>query len=579
MESIQLEAQELQNIEAFCRLLGILRYFHPSTAATKADWNQMAVSGIQTIKSVANSQELAIQLEQLLQPIAPTLRVLPKQEPYTIPQILFPSCRQRAIKTVRWKHLGMGTGSIFQGWRWFFNPFYKSQKEYTNVPSHRSFNDIFLEDWIWQATLPGNLVAYVPLVLFTNFWGTFPQGLAKPPKLKLKLTPDDWAVRLADVAIAWNAFQHFYPYFDVVSVDWQNVLPEALQSAATSSSPSAYLNVIKRMVALLQDGHGQVIDKSILPYCLPLTWVWIENQIAIAHVLPEQREVLHPGDVVVTIDNRPVAEVAAETEQFCSGSPQLKPFSVLMELLLGEQNAIRQLTVRSPEGELRDITVVHEVPVTQMPQEPRLQDISELKPGIFYVNLELSNSRFSQALQRLQQAQGIIFDLRGYPRSAARAIQHLIQESVESAQWLVPILYKPDRKDMSFEELKRWQLPPRSPYLKANRVFLVDGRAMSQTETWLGIIDRYKLGDIVGSTTAGTNGNMNGFRLPSGITILWTGMKVYKHDGSQHHLVGFQPTVAVSRTIQGVRDRKDELVERAIEVLQSNGLANGGHRC
>uniref|UniRef100_A0ACD5GQA7 S41 family peptidase n=1 Tax=Desertifilum tharense IPPAS B-1220 TaxID=1781255 RepID=A0ACD5GQA7_9CYAN len=109
--------------------------------------------------------------------------------------------------------------------------------------------------------------------------------------------------------------------------------------------------------------------------------------------------------------------------------------------------------------------------------------------------------------------------------------------------------------------------------------FLVDGRAMSQTETWLGIIDRYKLGDIVGSTTAGTNGNMNGFRLPSGITILWTGMKVYKHDGSQHHLVGFQPTVAVSRTIQGVRDRKDELVERAIEVLQSNGLANGGHRC
>jgi len=44
-------------------------------------------------------------------------------------------------------------------------------------------------------------------------------------------------------------------------------------------------------------------------------------------------------------------------------------------------------------------------------------------------------------------------------------------------------------------------------------------------------------------------------------------MKVYKHDGSQHHLIGIQPTVPAVRTIQGVREGRDELFEKALEII------------
>jgi len=50
-----------------------------------------------------------------------------------------------------------------------------------------------------------------------------------------------------------------------------------------------------------------------------------------------------------------------------------------------------------------------------------------------------------------------------------------------------------------------------------------------------------KLAEIVGSPTAGANGNVSPFSVPGGITISWTGMRVLKHDGRQHHTIGVTP--------------------------------------
>jgi C-terminal processing protease CtpA/Prc len=45
-------------------------------------------------------------------------------------------------------------------------------------------------------------------------------------------------------------------------------------------------------------------------------------------------------------------------------------------------------------------------------------------------------------------------------------------------------------------------------------------------------------------------------------------MKVVKHDGSRHHGVGILPTVRVSRTIQGIRQDRDEQLEKALSLLK-----------
>lgn len=111
----------------------------------------------------------------------------------------------------------------------------------------------------------------------------------------------------------------------------------------------------------------------------------------------------------------------------------------------------------------------------------------------------------------------------------------------------------------------------REPYLgDKNVIFITDGRAISYAESVMGYIEGYKLATIVGQPTAGTNENVNPFTLPGGYKVIWTGMKVIKHDGSQQHGIGILPNVYIEKTIQGVKDGRDDFLDKALELAKGN---------
>ena len=62
--------------------------------------------------------------------------------------------------------------------------------------------------------------------------------------------------------------------------------------------------------------------------------------------------------------------------------------------------------------------------------------------------------------------------MRGYPRLSPMFLQHLIDIPVQSAQWLVPSVTRPDREGMTFEARGRWTLAPRAPRLTAPVAFI-----------------------------------------------------------------------------------------------------------
>ena len=91
---------------------------------------------------------------------------------------------------------------------------------------------------------------------------------------------------------------------------------------------------------------------------------------------------------------------------------------------------------------------------------------------------------------------------------------------------------------------------------------------VSTGETMMGIIDHYHLATTVGETTAGCNGNVNYINLPCGYNVMFTGMKVLKHDDNRLYLKGFEPDYPVSKTIQAIREGRDEYLEKALEVAR-----------
>jgi C-terminal processing protease CtpA/Prc len=162
----------------------------------------------------------------------------------------------------------------------------------------------------------------------------------------------------------------------------------------------------------------------------------------------------------------------------------------------------------------------------------------------------------------------MVFDLRGYPtRGARKLLNHLSGDTLRSARFQIPQFIYPDQEDIVGYDTRRWTLPPKEPQIASDVTFLTGAGAISYAESIMGIVEHYNLGTIVGQQTAGTNGNINPFELPGGYQVRWTGMRVRKHDGAQHHIIGIQPDVPVERTIDGVRAGRDEVLQTALEVL------------
>jgi len=367
--------------------------------------------------------------------------------------------------------------------------------------------------------------------------------------------------------LTWNILQHFYPYWDVVDTDWPKELEVALRSAATDAEEAAFYRTMNRLIAALQDGHGTLSGPGApIEAPLPVKVEWIENQVVVTGFTADVKD-LHRGDVLERIDGVAATEVFQGLESQVSAATPQRRKQVAYRFGWGPANRPVVLEARGSDGEVRTVTVARsEKAVAFDPERP--PELHEIKPGVFYVDLtRLSHEDFEAALPKLAKASGLVFDVRGYPAGSPKWLTHLSRKPLQSAHWNIPKQHRPDWTDVEWME-SHWDMPPAEPQLTTHRVFLIDGSAISYSESVLGIVEAYRLGELVGEATAGTNGNVRPVDLPLGYRMVFTGMRVLKHDGSRHHGVGILPTVPVAKTLQGVRAGRDEQLERALNLLK-----------
>lgn len=71
----------------------------------------------------------------------------------------------------------------------------------------------------------------------------------------------DPAVRVAAVVVAWNVFQHFYPCFDAVPIDWEARLSDALEDVRERQTERRLADVLTRVLVPLCDARMRVIPR------------------------------------------------------------------------------------------------------------------------------------------------------------------------------------------------------------------------------------------------------------------------------------------------------------------------------
>lgn len=732
------QEQELENLQAFSKLYGYVKYFHPSDEASSIDWDKFAIYGAKKVKNAENNKELKKILEEIFLPIAPTSQIyFSNEKPDDFKSYLKDD---KNLKVVAWQHQGVGslsTNSIYsslrtnidniiinnkdyfgmisqsidaknlQGKEFKFKAFVKTDvkginnqsqlwlrvdreskqagfinsmddrpiklkkwKEYEisgkidndaesisfgtflvgigklwidnlqllvkennkwvpvnikNGDFELSTKDGFPESWsvskedhiskttsddfytgkkslliqnklqtfngalfekypnvgeVINKKINDELSCQIPLSLYTDgkitigknnkfSFSSFSNDFDSFEINNLNAKNEDF--RLGDTIIVWNVLQHFYPYFDVVKVDWNQELINTLKKTLKDKNNEDFLVTLKVLVEKLQDGHGNVSFydyQKEQPLLFPFFVTWAENQVIITN---SQTGNLKKGDIILSIDGKKAEDILIDSEKLISGSKQWKRFNSLRQFSMGDKNKKSKIEIKR-DNEIFFLTLERNLPSYTRNNEFKRKNIEKLDNNIYYVDLDAAKIKeLEEKIEEFSNAKGIIFDLRGYPEETEDIITHLINKPVMSAIWNIPQIIYPDQENIvGFNTKGRWNLKPKSPRFNGKIVFLIDGRTISQAESFMGIIENYKLAEIIGETTAGANGNVNKITLPGNFNISWTGMKVLKHDKSQHHLIGIKPTIPLKRTIKGIKEGKDELFDKAIELINLN---------
>ena len=104
-------------------------------------------------------------------------------------------------------------------------------------------------------------------------------------------------------------------------------------------------------------------------------------------------------------------------------------------------------------------------------------------------------------------------------------------------------------------------------YYKGKIVILVNEITQSQAEYTTMAFRVVPHGFVIGSTTAGADGNVSAIMLPGGISTMISGLGVYYPNGTETQRKGIVPDLFIRPSVQDIRKNKDVLIDKAIEII------------
>lgn len=153
---------------------------------------------------------------------------------------------------------------------------------------------------------------------------------------------------------------------------------------------------------------------------------------------------------------------------------------------------------------------------------------------------DATGAAYDDAMRFLRDGDALIIDLRGNPGGSHPAVRYLVSHFLA-----------PDRLEMTFLEAGHEPVQSRSiDYLPAGRIpakplyVLIDGNVGSAAEAFAYDVQQFKLGELVGSTTAGAANNNQFVPIAPGFMLSVSfGRPVHAVSGTNWEGVGVVPTI------------------------------------
>jgi len=398
----------------------------------------------------------------------------------------------------------------------------------------------------------------------------------------------DVGYRLLSLYRYWNIIEYYFPYKYLIGEDWDNVLREFIPKFIHASDELEYQLVVLELITKINDSHAviegsKILDKYWGINYAPIKVEFIEDKLVVTEYYNQElgeQSGLKIGDVVTRINNKTIEDLIIEMEPYVPASNQAtKLRNISRDILRTNKESLKIDFIRNNENKWTEVKCY--------PKEAINIDISEFDrivkarhAGAYYKNID-SNIGYiypglfkmeyeEELLSNIRNTKGLIIDFRCYPMETILNVlgNYLFPESTEFMKVTTGSEEEPGL--FSFMQHNQVVGMTNNNYYKGKVVVIINEITQSEAETTTMALSKLPNVTVIGSNSAGANGNIFYFYLPGNIRTRITGYGIYHLDGGETQRIGLIPDMEIKPTIEGIKAGKDELLEKAIEIIKED---------
>lgn len=373
----------------------------------------------------------------------------------------------------------------------------------------------------------------------------------------------------------WNIVEYWSPYRDVTGEKWDEVLTEFIPRVGLAKNAESYQRELMALIARAHDGHANLW--SAQQNRPPVGNCQLAVDVRVVRDLPvisgfsagANGGELKIGDVITDLDGVAVGKLIESWAPYYGASNDAARLFNMARVLTRGRCGETSIGIRRENQELN--FKVTRVANAGSAQERLTHDLPGatfrlLSKDVAY--LKLSSVRAAEATHYVEEAsgtKGLIIDIRNYPSEfmVFALGSHLVETNTPFARFTTCDLSNPG----AFHWGNPLSLTPEKPHYAGKIVILADESSMSQAEYTTMAFRAARGTIVVGSPTAGADGNVSPFALPGGGRTMISGIGVFYPDKKPTQRLGVVPNVEVKPTIEGIREGRDEVLEDALRQI------------
>ena len=394
----------------------------------------------------------------------------------------------------------------------------------------------------------------------------------------LKMSYSDVGYRMLALYRYWAMINYFFPYKDVIGQDWNNVLKKSLPEFVDVKNELDYSKAVLKLIASVNDTHANLWSGSKAlnefkgKYGAPLQAKFIEQKLIITALHTDTIDVkgkLKVGDIITSIQNKDVAELIKEYLPLTAASNYDTQLRDLPKnyLLRSNENSLKIKVERDGKSFEYDLPMGKLMQVYKDPDFEKAEAFRLINENIGYVFPgKYKNAKLREIIKLFANTKGIIIDMRCYPSDFMPFTfgNYIKSASTPFVKFSIGNPAYPGAFKFS-NAINNGEM--NHDNYKGKVVIIVNSTSQSQAEYTTMAFQSSPNVKVIGSKTAGADGDVSPIVLPGGLRTMISGIGVFYPDGKPTQRVGVRIDEVIYPTIIGIKEGKDELLEKAIETL------------